>query len=491
MLNLGAIEVGKKIYIPFATYGTDRESITATGLATSDIKIYKDGAIAQRTGVSGVALLDDGMDFDTITGIHAFSIDLSDNDDAGFYAAGSEYWVVVDSIIVNTQTVSFIAAVFNIQNRNSMLDAILQGNNYNTRNSVGWRIRRSSGGVPETTVHSGTAQGGTLNTITFDTGALATDNIYRGNLVNITGGTGVGQTNSIFSYAGSTKVATMSRNWITTPDATSTFDVIAASSAINSDEGVAQAGANNSITLATTASASDDIYNGALVTILSGTGSGETKIISDYDGGTKIATTAGSAWGSNPDTTSVYAVIPDSQVSGNVAAAGPTASEIRQELDANSADFDTLVAGVAANQVDLNTIISNQTGGTMSVKTWAAAVELHKTAAYGGTDAALAADQQYDYTADVDLETAGQNGAQVTIQYRGSTAADDLIVDVFASLDGTTFDTEPVLSKTLPNNGTPRIATLVIPGLAHFRIGVKSSGTGSTFEYEITHQRFI
>ena len=43
MLNLGAIEVDKTIYIPFATYGADGESITATGLITSDIKIYKDG----------------------------------------------------------------------------------------------------------------------------------------------------------------------------------------------------------------------------------------------------------------------------------------------------------------------------------------------------------------------------------------------------------------------------------------------------------------
>ena len=90
MLNLGAIEVDKTIYIPFATYGADGESITATGLITSDVKIYKDGSETQRTGVSGIALLDDGMDFDGITGIKFYSIDLSDNDYSGFYAEGRE-----------------------------------------------------------------------------------------------------------------------------------------------------------------------------------------------------------------------------------------------------------------------------------------------------------------------------------------------------------------------------------------------------------------
>lgn len=90
-------------------------SITLTGLATSDIEIYKDGSTTQRASDAGFALLDtDGIDFDTITGIHGFSIDLSDNTDAGFYEVGPWYHVVVSSVTVDAQTVNFIACAFRI-----------------------------------------------------------------------------------------------------------------------------------------------------------------------------------------------------------------------------------------------------------------------------------------------------------------------------------------------------------------------------------------
>ena len=90
-------------------------SITMTGLAVTDIEIYKDGGTTQRASDSGYTLLDtDGIDFDGTTGIHGFSIDLSDNTDAGFYAVGSWYHVVVASITIDGQTVNFVACAFRI-----------------------------------------------------------------------------------------------------------------------------------------------------------------------------------------------------------------------------------------------------------------------------------------------------------------------------------------------------------------------------------------
>jgi hypothetical protein len=76
----------------------------------------------------------------------------------------------------------------------------------------------------------------------------------------------------------------------------------------NTDTGTAQGGAATSITLAATASATDDVYNGMTVYISSGTGSGQIKVITDYVGSTKVATV--SAWTTNPDNTSVYEVMP-------------------------------------------------------------------------------------------------------------------------------------------------------------------------------------
>jgi hypothetical protein len=105
------------LYVPFSTYdGGTGASLTMTGLAVTDIEIYKDGSVTQRASDAGYALLDtDGIDFDGITGIHGFSIDLSDNTTAGFYAAGSTYWIVVSSVTVDAQTVNFIAGWFQIK----------------------------------------------------------------------------------------------------------------------------------------------------------------------------------------------------------------------------------------------------------------------------------------------------------------------------------------------------------------------------------------
>jgi hypothetical protein len=72
---------------------------------------------------------------------------------------------------------------------------------------------------------TGTAQAGASTTITLDASASATDDIYNGSTITITGGTGSGQVRVISDYVGSTKVATVSVAFATTPDNTSTFSV--------------------------------------------------------------------------------------------------------------------------------------------------------------------------------------------------------------------------------------------------------------------------
>ena len=72
---------------------------------------------------------------------------------------------------------------------------------------------------------TGTAQAGTSTTITLDASALANDDIYNGSTITITGGTGAGQIRVISDYVGSTKVATVSVAFATTPDNTSIFAV--------------------------------------------------------------------------------------------------------------------------------------------------------------------------------------------------------------------------------------------------------------------------
>lgn len=70
--------------------------------------------------------------------------------------------------------------------------------------------------------------------------------------------------------------------------------------------GTAAAGSSTTITLVAT-SATDNAYNGMPISITGGTGSGQSRIISDYVGSTKVATVV-SAWTTPPDATSVYSI---------------------------------------------------------------------------------------------------------------------------------------------------------------------------------------
>lgn len=106
---------GDTLPIPFDTFGSSNQSITITGLAVTDIEVFKDGSTTQRASDNGYALSDtDGIDFDGITGHHEISIDLSDNSDSGFYSVGPWYKVVVSAITVDGQTVSKTVATFRI-----------------------------------------------------------------------------------------------------------------------------------------------------------------------------------------------------------------------------------------------------------------------------------------------------------------------------------------------------------------------------------------
>jgi hypothetical protein len=88
------------------------------------------------------------------------------------------------------------------------------------------------------TIRSNTAQAGGAATITLDASASATDNLYNGEWILLTGGTGVGQCRLIIGYNGTTKVATTVPNWATNPDLTSTFAILPAGQIVGIDGNV-------------------------------------------------------------------------------------------------------------------------------------------------------------------------------------------------------------------------------------------------------------
>jgi hypothetical protein len=76
--------------------------------------------------------------------------------------------------------------------------------------------------------------------------------------------------------------------------------------------GTATAGAASTITLAAGASAVDNAYRGMLIRLTGGTGSGQQRVITAYNGTTKVATVT-PAWGVTPTGTTTYSV--DAQAS--------------------------------------------------------------------------------------------------------------------------------------------------------------------------------
>lgn len=152
MINWGSVPAGSVLPFPFTTYGkTNGESITLTGLAVTDIEVYKGTSMTQRSSDNGYALMDtDGIDIDGVTGFHGFSIDTSDNTDAGFYAAGSFYTVLVSSITVDGQTVNFIAGTFRLVAAENTagtpaVDAVRLGGTAQTGRDVGASVLLSNG----------------------------------------------------------------------------------------------------------------------------------------------------------------------------------------------------------------------------------------------------------------------------------------------------------------------------------------------------------
>lgn len=184
---------------------------------------------------------------------------------------------------------------------------------------------------------SGTAQGGAAAYITLAATASSVNDYYDGQTVLIVSGTGAGQCRMIGTYVGATKNAGVNIAWQTAPDNTSVYKVIGAAdlrylyaiqaliypntntiitnlasldTALVAARGTASAGAANTITL-TGASAVDGAYVGMLVAIISGTGAGQTGIVSGYVGATKVATMIipWTTHGVAPDATSVFVVL--------------------------------------------------------------------------------------------------------------------------------------------------------------------------------------
>ena len=100
------------------------------------------------------------------------------------------------------------------------------------------------------------------------------------------------------------------------------------------------------ITLASSSNGTDDHYNNMYIMITGGSGSGEVRKITDYDGTTKVAT-IDTAFNTDVDNTSTYIIYNVTEVTGSNlicigAGAGPSAVDATNEITLGNSNVDTL-----------------------------------------------------------------------------------------------------------------------------------------------------
>jgi len=101
-------------------------------------------------------------------------------------------------------------------------DEIVQsGNNFTRIGAGGINLTALQGNLGQ-----GIAQGGTASTIQLASGETFATNELRGCVVNITLGTGKGQSRWISANIGVTDTCTIVPDWITTPDATTIYEIV-------------------------------------------------------------------------------------------------------------------------------------------------------------------------------------------------------------------------------------------------------------------------
>jgi hypothetical protein len=348
MNYLGDFAAGGTVYVPFHTFSSDdpSASITLTGLAVTDIEIYKNGSTTQRASDAGYTLLDtDGIDFDGVTGLHGFSIDLSDNTDSGFYAAGNDYWIAVSSVTVDGATINFWAGTFSIQNR------YMRGTD-----------------SAATAAALGTPNGASISAdiaqVRTDVGTV--DTVVDGIQTDLSNGTdGLG---AIKTAVDGVSASASPQLLVTTTIATLATQV--------------------SFTL-TAGSADDDAYNDCLVIVQDQSTATQKCVgtISDYAGSTKTITlNADPAIFTMATGDTISVIAPPAGdlgagIAGALIAIGllPTAAENRAEMDSNStqlAKFGTPATSVSADIAAAKTVVdgiqtdlSNGTDGLGAIKT--------------------------------------------------------------------------------------------------------------------------
>lgn len=178
MFNAGDVAAGSVVRIPFNTEAIAGGSITIGTNGT--IAIYKDDSTTERSSANGITFTED---HDAHTGTHLIKIDLSDNTDAGFYAAAGSYLVKYHTATIDGKSVSAWVGAFTIDKTRQKVDVVSYGGSAGT----------FSGGRPEVNASHWGGVAVASATVRADAIAISGDTTAADNFETMLDGTG-GQT---------------------------------------------------------------------------------------------------------------------------------------------------------------------------------------------------------------------------------------------------------------------------------------------------------
>jgi hypothetical protein len=339
---LGIRAASSTVRFSFTTHAASGAVVApSNAFESADLDVYKDGSATPRSSAAGITMT---SAFASTTGLHHVDIDLSDNTDAGFYAAGSFYTVVItpDETVDSLAVVKVLAyfdigvPVANVTQISG--DATAADNLENLLDDTAGAVHHI--GI----VDQGTAQSVGATDIVLRAAAAFIDDGLNGATVVITNGTQIGSRAVITDYVGATDTATIAGWPGATPSGTPTYKIFASAPSaaatqasvdaidnfVDDLEGrltaalatklaahaaaalvlVVDAGSTTTAVVFKTVeggapSATNDFYNGRVIIFTSGALAGQATAISDYVGATVTATVVATTGAPAEDVTAI------------------------------------------------------------------------------------------------------------------------------------------------------------------------------------------
>ncbi len=113
-------------------------------------------------------------------------------------------------------------------------------------------------------------------------------------------------------------------------------------------------------------------------------------------------------------------------------------------------------------------------------KNWATQTQIEST----GDGYTTLSGTTEEYSADVDLETNGYEGAHVIVEINyDASPTDEVKIKLYGSLDGTNYDDTPIWEIQGDRSVDPQQLSFIIKDLAHFRLVFQQ--TGSTDSHDV------